>query len=484
MRTHIIGVCGSAMAPVAGLLQELGHTVSGSDVRFDPPMGPALQASGVRLLEGFSASHITPDLELVVVGNVCRADNPEVLEAIAQKKPLHHLATVLSRFVMHGASPLVVAGTHGKTTTTALAMWILEHASLSPGFLVGGLPKNFSSNFRLPSRTRVLQTSGAERLRRPPFVIEGDEYDTAFFEKTPKFWHYGAEVAVVTSIEHDHLDIYPTMDSYQQAFKTFLSQMPDTGVVVASMHDAALTQLVREHARSEVIWYGLGSDAPPAGAPPHWMAEPAGEDASGQSFDLFVGGVHAGRGVLPLSGSHNLRNAIGAMAAACHGYGVRLPDALEALRTFKGVARRQDVLFVVNGITVYDDFAHHPTAVFETLSGLKRRHHPARLWALFEPRSATACRRLHQAEYPAAFRAADRVLLAPLGRTNIPLEEQLDRAAVCATIGAHAHAASSVDEILTTIQNEARPGDVIVLLSNGTFGGLGERLRRTLQESA
>jgi UDP-N-acetylmuramate: L-alanyl-gamma-D-glutamyl-meso-diaminopimelate ligase len=376
----------------------------------------------------------------------------------------------------------VVAGTHGKTTTSAMCAWLLEHAGTEPGFLIGGLPKNFDESFRLGRQRRALPMSHALGARKPPFVIEGDEYDTAFFDKTPKFWHYRPEIVVLTSIEHDHLDIYPDEAAYLAAFAGLLTRVPDDGLLIAHAADAKVVALVREHARCPVAWYALEGDDT-HDQPPHWLAAPAVSDASGQSFDLYAGGTYAGRGALAQSGEHNLRNALGAIAAVSQGFGVPVTTAVAGMAQFAGVARRQDLIGEIGGVRVYDDFAHHPTAVRETLRGLGRRHGDGALWAVYEPRTATACRALHQSAYLEAFDAADRVLFPPLGRDNVPDEERLDLDALVAGLaarGVRAERVASIDAIIGLLCEHAAPGDTIALLSNGAFGGIHQRLLEAL----
>ncbi len=335
MRIHIVAVSGTGMGPLAGLLAELGHTVSGSDVAFDPPMGPALEAWGVQCLQGFDPAHLEPPPELVVVGNVCRPDNPEARAAIDRGLNVTHLAGALGRFVLEGSSPLVVAGTHGKTTTTALAAHLLDRSGFDPGFLIGGLPADFPRSFRKPGPRRL----NGNRPRKTPFVIEGDEYDTAFFEKTAKFLHYRPEVAILTSIEHDHIDIYPTLDAYLEAFRKFVALLPEQGLLVAYAGDPRVRE-VAELARCDVAYYALeGEDT--GGVSPHWMMAPATSDARAQSFDLFAGGVSCGRFALSLPGRHNLKNALAAVAACAQGFGAPILDVAKALASFRGVRRRQ-----------------------------------------------------------------------------------------------------------------------------------------------
>lgn len=470
------------MAPLAGLLRELGHEVSGSDIAFDPPMGPALVEWGVRCVQGFSAEHLEPVPDMVVIGNVCRPDNVEARAAIDRGLPYTHIAGALARFALEGTSPLVVAGTHGKTTTTALSALLLDRAGLSPGYLVGGRPKDLPRSFRKAGPRRLSMPMPARR--RTPFVIEGDEYDTAFFEKTPKFWHYQPEVAILTSIELDHIDIYPNLDAYLAAFSGFVARIPEHGLLVANAADPLVRRVAAE-ARAEVAYFALeGEDT--GGIAPHWLGAPARMAPDGTTFDLFAGGVACGRLATTLSGRHNVKNAVAALAAVVQGYGVPLEEARAALATFSGVARRQDLLGTPRGIHVYDDFAHHPTAVRETLLALRARHPEGRLIAVFEPRSATACRKLHQDDYPPAFAAADVTLLAPLGRGNLPTSEVLDVEAVAAAIrtgGGVAEALGSHERILERVEELARPGDVVALLSNGAFGGVPRRLLERLGAS-
>jgi UDP-N-acetylmuramate: L-alanyl-gamma-D-glutamyl-meso-diaminopimelate ligase len=473
MHIHVIAVAGTGMGALAGLLVELGHTVSGSDVAFDPPIGPELEAWGVRCVRGFDPRHLEPRPDLVVVGNVCRPDNVEARAAIDGGLEVTHIAGALARFALAQTSPLVVAGTHGKTTTSALAAWLLEQTGFAPGFLIGGLPKGFARGFRAAKAPRRL-TSAERPERRAPFVVEGDEYDTAFFEKTAKFLHYAPEIAIVTSIEHDHVDIYPTLASYLEAFARFITLVPEQGLIVANAADADVVRLVERHARATVAWFAL-SDEPTHGVPPHWLAAPAGSDARGQAFDLYAGGVACGRLALALPGRHNLKNAIAALGAVAQGFGARLADLGPALASFEGVRRRQDLIGTPRGVLVYDDFAHHPTAVRETLAALRARHPAGRLFAVFEARSATACRRMHQAEYAVSFDAADDVLLPPLGRSNLPPEEALDLELLVAALNARGRRAErypSVETIVQKLAEEAREGDVVALLSNGSFGGI------------
>jgi UDP-N-acetylmuramate: L-alanyl-gamma-D-glutamyl-meso-diaminopimelate ligase len=492
MRIFLSGIAGTAMGGLAGLLRDQGHEVMGSDVAFYAPIGPMLRESGIQLFEGYRAENLDqarPDLH--VIGNVCRQSNPEVQRGAELGLERLHIADALQRFVLPKTSPLVVAGTHGKTTTSSLVAHLLDEAGYRPGFLIGGIVKGFGRGSRLAAgpklellgrgRPDVQQSKGTEVRRAPPFVLEGDEYDTAFWEKTAKFLHYGAEVAILTSIEHDHVDIYPTFEAYREAFRQFILGLPETGLLLAAARDSVVRELASE-AACPVLYYGVAGENW-GDVAPHFLAEPATENENGISFDLFVGGVLAGRYLSRLPGRHNLQNALGAIGAASAGYGAPLSLLRNALTTFQGVKRRQDWLGSPRGIRVYDDFAHHPTAVRETLLALRAKHPEGRLIAVFEPKSATACRRQHQHEYPAAFLPATHVLLAPVGRPELPDSEKLSVEELVRDIqarGGYAQGPFEVPELVAHLTELSQPGDTIAVLSNGSFGGIHQALLSAL----
>ncbi len=472
MHVHLIGVSGTGMGSFAGLLKAAGHRVTGSDTAFHPPMGEMLTRWGVEVMEGYDPAHLSPRPDLVVVGNVCRRDNPEARAAIDGGMDYRSFPKALGELFLAQRRSLVVAGTHGKSTTASLVAWMLQAAGVDPSFLIGAVVKNFDASFRLG--------------RGGAFVVEGDEYDSAFFEKVPKFWSYRPFGAIVTSLEHDHVDIYPTMEGYRDAFRGFVSRLDPAGVLVAHARDREVMAVTRG-APCRVVRYGLEGDETPDGSPPEWVAAPIAPSGGMQPFELFIGGSLAGRFFSPLMGEHNLRNAVAAIALLAEGLSLPVQGLANALREFQGVKRRQELVDVVNGVRVYDDFAHHPTAVDETLRAMKRHLPEGKLIAVFEPRSATACRRTHQAEYPAAFSAADHVILAPVGRPEIPAEERLDVEAILTEIRARGGeaetveaGAGSVDRVVARVKAIARPGDTVAVLSNGAFGGIFAKLRAAL----
>ncbi len=496
MRIFVTAVAGTGMGSLAGLLKELGHDVAGSDVAFDPPMGPALREWGVRLYEGFDAAHLTGKTtfggerpEISIIGNVCRSDNVEAVAAQKLAIERLHIADALRRFALIGTSPLVVAGTHGKTTTSSLCAHLLRGAGLDPGFLIGGVPTSLGKSFHAAGK-RQLVSANQPKKRATPFVLEGDEYDTAFWEKTAKFLHYRAEVGIITSIEHDHIDIYPTEKEYLKAFSRFCKRLPTNGLLIAYAGDKNVVE-VAKHAPSDVAYYAIQGEHT-HGMAPHWLAAPAQETEEGITFDLFAGGVLAGRFLSPSSGRHNLRNAVAALAACAQGYGVPLASMVEPLANFRGVKRRQELIGTPRGIAVYDDFAHHPTAVRETLSGLRKRHPSGNLIAVFEPRSATACRSLHQQAYVSAFDAATYVVLAPVARAGLLDGEKLDIPRLTTELSGRVVGEKqlksvhlpTVDAIVGYLSTLAEPGDTIAILSNGAFGGIHRKLLDALSESS
>ena len=469
---HLIGVSGTGMGGLAGLLAEKGYRVSGSDTAFYPPIGTALEGWGVVTKSGWDANNITSELDVVVVGNVCRRDNIEARRALELGLETLSLPDVMRREFLSDRRVLALCGTHGKTTSSAMLAHILSASGKAPSALIGGLVQGLNKGFALDNG--------------PDFVIEGDEYDSAYFQKSPKFWHYNVHSAVVTGIEFDHVDIYPDIAAYEDAFIGLIKRLPTAGTLAYWGADPRASALCPE-TDARAVTYGLGEDGDGAF---EWRADFAGSQEGYTTFDLFLGGTSAGRARLSAAGKHNVRNALGALILAVEVAGVTLRDALKTLESFRGVKRRQEKLGVAGGVTIIDDFAHHPTAIFETLAALKTFYavpgqNPGRLIALFEPRSATACRNIHQHTLAESFRLADLVLLAPVGRPEIPPDEALDlsrvRDEIIAASG-EAHLFGDHDAIVNYCKKELRAGDTLVIMSNGAFGGIHRRVFKELDD--
>ena len=464
LRIHLIGVCGTAMATLAALLKQRGHDVRGSDQHVYPPMSDFLAAEGIRTMSGYSADHVTGDIDLVVVGNAISRGNPE-LEAVLERKVRYcSLPEAVRDHFLWGARSIVLAGTHGKTTTTSLTGWLLAHGGLDPTVLVGGIALNFGAE---GSSYRV----GAGR----DFVIEGDEYDSAYFDKTAKFLKYLPDVAVINNIEFDHADIYPDLGSVQLAFRRLVHLVPRNGLLLLgadSVHAAAL----RPFAVSPVETFGLAEGA-------DWRAYGIEHVDGVTHFDVSRRRAVFGHFESPLLGVHNVRNALAAVAVG--GFvGLRASDLAAGLRAFKGIKRRLETVGVGRGVTVLDDFAHHPTAVHETLAALRTAYPSRRIWAVFEPRSASSCRRVFQEAFAEAFGGADEVVIAGVFRSSLPESERLSGERLVEDLrarGQHARHIPDIGDIVGTLVTEGRDGDVVVLMSNGGFGGIHRTLLQALR---
>ena len=455
------------MATLAALLKRKGLHVQGSDQDVYPPMSDFLAAEGIPAFSGYRAEQITPDIDLVVVGNAISRGNPELEEVLNRKVRFCSLPEAIREHFLWNARSIVIAGTHGKTTTTALTGWVLTHGGADPSVLIGGIARNFGEGGR-GSSYRI----GAG----PDFVIEGDEYDSAFFDKTAKFLKYLPDIAVINNIEFDHADIYADLAAVKLAFRRLVNLVPGRGLLLlgADSPDAAA---LRPHAVSRVESFGLARDA-------DWQAHDIVAAAGSTRFQVRRGGALFGAFELPLLGLHNVRNALATIAVATDA-GLNPAAIAEGLIRFAGVKRRLEVVGVAGNVTVYDDFAHHPTAVSETLAGLRASHPDARIWAVFEPRSASSCRRVFQDDFARAFAAADRVLLAPVFRSSLPEPERLSTEQLVADLtakGQSARAARSIDDIIDTIARERQPGDLVILMSNGGFGGIHQKLLRALHQ--
>jgi UDP-N-acetylmuramate: L-alanyl-gamma-D-glutamyl-meso-diaminopimelate ligase len=463
MRIHLIGVCGTAMATLAAMLKRKGHDVQGSDQDVYPPMSDFLAAERVTTLTGYRAEHITGALDLVVVGNAISRGNPELEEVLDRKFRYCSLPEAIREHFLWGARSIVIAGTHGKTTTTALTGWLLTHGGLDPTVLVGGIVRNFGE-----------QGSSYRMGQGRDFVIEGDEYDSAFFDKTAKFLKYLPDIAVVNNVEFDHADIYADFDAVTLAFRRLVNLVPRRGLLLIGVDSPGARALV-DKAVSRIQTFGTTDDA-------EWQAHDLVPSGGATRFRVRRKGSPFGTFEVPLVGAYNVRNATAAIAVAAE-VGLRVDTIVEGLRLFAGVKRRLEVVGVAGGVTIYDDFAHHPTAVGETLAGLRASNPAARIWAVFEPRSASSCRRVFQDDFARAFSAADQVIVAPIFRSKLPEAERLSVPQLVRDLNAQhlsARAAESLDDIVTTVVGEHRPGDLVVLMSNGGFGGIHQKLLRAL----
>src|SRR5262245_21030558 len=388
-RIHLIGICGTGMASLAGLLQSAGHQVTGSDESVFPPMSTMLASRGIPVLEGYRADHLDDRPDLVIVGNIATSANAEAVAARERGIPYLSMAEAIGRLFLEGRHSMVVAGTHGKTTTSALLAWVLHAGGTRPFFLVGGVLRNFDRSFDLGP--------GDE------FVIEGDEYETAFFDKGPKFLHYRPKSAILTSVEYDHAEMFPDLQSVKEAFRRLVALVPSDGLLVECADDPNVREVVKE-ARSPLQPYGCGRGE-------GWRGHVREAGLDGMEFEVSRDGALFGVFRSPLTGLHNLRNMLGVIAVAHH-RGVPAQAIGERLRTFSGMKRRQEVRGVAAGVTVIDDFAHHPTAVRATLAATRDRYPGRRLWAVFEPRTNTTRRSVFQDEYARSFDDAERIVIA------------------------------------------------------------------------
>jgi len=459
LHLHILGICGTFMGGIAAIARAAGHRVTGSDKNVYPPMSTQLAALGVDVIEGYEPDQLALRPDVFVVGNVMSRGNALVEALLASGQPFESGPEWLARNVLRqdGRWVLGVAGTHGKTTTSSLLAAILEHAGLQPGFLIGGVPLDFGVSARLGDGRH--------------FVIEADEYDTAFFDKRAKFVHYRPRTAILNNLEHDHADIYPDVASIQKQFHFLLRTVPNDGRLVVNAEEPFLEEVLQQGCWTPVERFAT---RPLANA--DWHVTPA-EGADFANFDVFRGARHVGRVEWDLLGRHNAANALAAIVAAHHA-GVDEQAALEALRRFAGVKRRLEVRGVVDGVTVYDDFAHHPTAITTTLEGVRRRASQGRVIAVLEPRSNTMKLGTHKAALAESLRGADRVFVYQSPEVKWDVDDAMQ------PLGSLATVQSDLARLVATMVAESRPGDHFVLMSNGSFGGLHEKLLQALRERA
>ncbi len=458
---HVIGIGGSAMAPLAGMLREQGYRVTGSDSGVYPPASTLLEKLGISFFHTFDAAHLSPTPDLVVVGNIIARGNPELEEVLDRKIPYRSMPEILEEVFLPGRHSIVVSGTHGKTTTTAMLAWIFHTAGKRPNFLVGGVAENFGKSYGL---------GGGDE-----FILEGDEYETAFWDRGPKFFHYHPDDLIVTSLEYDHADIYRDFETYELAFRRLVNLVPRRGrVVIWGDTEESGTALRRaaEKAFCPVETYGFS-------ARNDWVTSDLAVDGGGMRFRVAYKGKPFGEFTLAASGQHNVLNAMAAIAVA-HGRGISADVLGKALATFRSVKRRMDVKGEMRGVLVVDDFAHHPTAVRATIEAARARWPGRRLWAILEPRSNSMRRKVFEQTLPMALALADRVVLAGVFRAQqLGDENRLEPEAVAESVRElrkSARVFPSADAIAEQVSMEAQAGDVLLVMSNGSFDGLCEKL--------
>jgi UDP-N-acetylmuramate: L-alanyl-gamma-D-glutamyl-meso-diaminopimelate ligase len=465
---HVIGIGGSAMAPLAGMLRERGFRVTGSDSGVYPPASTLLENLGISFFHTFDAAHLQPAPDLVVIGNIIARGNPELEEVLDRKIPYRSLPEILEEVFLPEKHSIVVSGTHGKTTTTAMLAWIFHVAGKQPNFLVGGVAENFGKSYGL---------GGGE-----DFILEGDEYETAFWDRGPKFFHYHPDDLIITALEYDHADIYPDFETYQLAFRRLVNLVPRRGSVVIwgdTEDSGPALRRAAEKAFCPVETYGFaaGND---------WVARGFSVEGERMRFRVDHGERLFGEFELVATGRHNVLNAMAAMIVAQQ-RGIAAADTSKALATFRSVKRRMDVKGEVGGVLIVDDFAHHPTAVKATIEAARSRWPGRRLWAILEPRSNSMRRRVFQDALPQSLALGDRVILGGVFRAQqLGGENRLDPETVAEsvrTLGKDAHVFSSSDAIAEYLGAEARPGDLLLIMSNGSFDGLCEKVLKRLGTS-
>jgi len=464
---HLIGICGTAMASLAGMLAERGFRVTGSDAAAYPPMSDFLKSLGIPVSQPFAVENLKPTPELVVVGNAISRGNLELEHVLDHRIPFCSMPQLLHDEFLKGKEVIVVAGTHGKTTTTSMLSWIFECASLNPSFLIGGIAENFGRSFQLKDGKH--------------FIIEGDEYDTAFFDKGPKFLHYFPDAVILTSVEFDHADIYKNLEEVETAFKRLVNLVPRRGKIVAFDRRESIARCV---ARAFCPVERYGADTQSA-----WRVADVKLQPDQSLWTVIRNSTKFADFAFALGGEYNVWNATAAAAVATH-YGIRVDSIAGALGSFKSVKRRLEVRAEVNGITIIDDFAHHPTAIAATLKALRARYPGRRLWAILEPRSNTLRRNVFQSDLAESLAVADQIVIANVFKSDaIPETERLDIGAVADQLAKSGHQVrviADVDGIVRSAAPEMRSGDVVAILSNGGFGGIYEKLPahlKSLQET-
>jgi UDP-N-acetylmuramate: L-alanyl-gamma-D-glutamyl-meso-diaminopimelate ligase len=465
-RVHLVGIAGAGMGAFAGMLKAAGFEVRGSDRNVYPPMSTELMQRGIEWMEGWSPSHLDWGPDLVIVGNVCRSDNPEVAEAERRQVPCVSFPQAFSDLFLATAVPVVVTGTHGKTTTTALTAWLLSACGLDPGMLVGGVTRNFDSTFLLG--------------RGGPFVVEGDEYDTAFFDKGPKFLHYRPRLTILNNIEFDHADIYDSLEEVIENFDRLMDLLPVDGVLFANVDDP-LVRVRAARTRARVRTYGFGAEA-------DVRAVDVEPNAAGCAFAVVRDGVTLGRVQSPLAGRHNVWNTLAAFSVGFE-LGLAFDALVGALSGYTGVKKRQEEKGEADGVLVVDDYAHHPTAIEETLRALMARYPNRKVWAVYEPKSNTARRNVHQGDYARAFSVAPHAYFARpfVKEDKLAADEKLDLDRLVQDLqarGVDAEHRPDIPSLAATLADRVPPGDLVVFMSSSGFEGIHDRLLEALRGRA
>jgi UDP-N-acetylmuramate: L-alanyl-gamma-D-glutamyl-meso-diaminopimelate ligase len=465
---HLMGICGTAMASLAGLLKDRGFRVTGSDANPYPPMSTQLADLGIEIMKGYSAKNLSHHPDFVIVGNVISKENPEAVELQRLKIPFSSLPCVLGDVVIAKNESVVISGTHGKTTTTSLMSWVAECNGIRSGFLIGGIPKNFLQSFRNP--------------KDEYFIIEGDEYDTAYFDKVPKFVHYKPKHVILTSIEFDHADIYKDLDHVKSAFKQLLDLMPADGTLVTHAEDKNILDVINQCEHNlkvqNRVTYGFHKA--------DYLCKKVREESGWTYFQVFQGTHFLGEYQLAMPGDYNILNATAVIAMADQ-LKWNSEKTREALQSFLGVKRRQEIIGEPRGITIIEDFAHHPTAVRETIKGIQSRFPGRKVFSVFEPRSATSRRKIFQKDYVTAFKTSEEVLIArAFDQSKISSEDRfstIDLVSDLKTSQVKAAEFENADAIVKYLKAEAKPQDVILIMSNGGFDGIYQKLLTILSQT-
>lgn len=461
-RVHLMGICGTAMASLAGLLKDKGLIVTGSDQNPYPPMSTQLEQLSINIMKGYRAENLHPKPDLVIVGNVISKNNPEAEELLRLDIPYTSLPKALGEWVIENRESIVVSGTHGKTTTTSLLAWVAESLILEPGFLIGGIPKNFSQSFRNPKGNF--------------FIIEGDEYDTAFFDKVPKFMHYKPKHVILTSIEFDHADIYADLNAVKAAFTKLLQLIPADGSLLYNGNDANILELLSHaNVKRSMSYGGVQSD---------YQFKIVKHNESGTHFGVTRAAQSLGEFFTTMTGHYNIMNATAVIGLADQ-LGWSLETVRKSVATFQGVCRRQEIIGEPRGITVIEDFAHHPTAVRETIQAIQNKYEGRKVYSVFEPRSATSRRRIFQKEYLEAFRGSHETLIAEaFDQIKIDSKDRFSAQELVTELvltGGDAQSFSGADAIVSYLGRVAKPKDVILIMSNGGFDGIYQKLLKRLE---